>query len=298
MFSSAAFADTNAGNLAVVNGDVRIAANEKEAGRAAKPNEVLKNNETIKTGKDSSAKILFTDQSIMDIGPNSALKVSDYALKDGDNRTATFSLVYGKLRALVTKKVSDGGRVQVKSNDAVMGVRGTEFVVDRPIGTATSTSIVVVSGLVQVTPPSGGPAISVGAGQMMVATAQFAQGTTAASASGTSSGSGESTSSSDGTTSGSGNASSGAAVSEVSPEQMQAAVGSARTESNVMVQALDLNNTSGSGQGTTGPTPMMMTSLPPPPPPPPAALPPPPPSLPPGPQVPVGNRVQLTVGIQ
>jgi hypothetical protein len=156
----------DAGKLAVANGDVRI------SGKLAKPGDGVKNEDTISTGESSSAKILFSDQSVMDLGANSSMKVSDYALKDGDNRTGTFSLIYGKLRALVTKKVGDQGNVQVRSGSAVMGVRGTEFVVDTPKGppgTIPTPTLVVVNGLVAVRPLTGGPSVAVGAGQMLVA---------------------------------------------------------------------------------------------------------------------------------
>src|SRR4051812_19594580 len=66
-----AFADSEAGRLALVNGDVRIAKGDADAGKTAKPNDPIQNADVIKTGANASAKMLFSDQSVMDIGPSS-----------------------------------------------------------------------------------------------------------------------------------------------------------------------------------------------------------------------------------
>lgn len=282
-------ADTHAGNIAVANGDVRISSSADDKGRPAKPNEPVNNNEIVKTGNGASAKVLFTDQSIMDLGPNSALKVSDYAVKDVDNRTATFSLMYGKLRALVTKKVGDSGNVKVKSADAVMGVRGTEFVVDRS-SPGAGTQLVVVSGAVAVSPPAGGPPVMIGAGQMVTATPQFAQ-------SGASNGGGSGAGEKSGGSSKSGSSSANGSALEVkqaSSEQIAAAVGGAKAADNTLVAALKIDTSGTSGSSTTSAPKIEIVINPvPPPPPPPPPLPPPPPPPP-----PAGNPVQLTVSIQ
>ncbi|MEW6056917.1 MAG: FecR family protein [Bdellovibrionota bacterium] len=244
-----AFGETEAGRLAMVNGDVRIAKSVDEKGRIANPNDLILNSDIIKTGKNSSAKLLFTDQSIMDVGADSALKVSDYALKDVENRTGTFSILYGKIRGLVTKKVGPGGKVEVRSADAVMGVRGTEFIVAAPgpssPGAAQSspTALIVVSGVVQVTPPAGGPPITVGAGQMIVATPAAFSGqsptqTVASSSASTATGS-------------TGEASTSPSIVKVSAEQVQSFLGSVKAEDNTFTGAVSLTPTTGSrGQPT------------------------------------------------
>lgn len=144
--------DASVGKIAVVNGTITIISANGES-RAAKPGDLIKDNDQIQTGANSSAKLLFTDQSIIDLSANSAFKVSDYALKNGEDRTGTFSLLYGKIRSLITKKVGPQGKVDFRSGSTVMGVRGTEFVVDAPKGSngsASATSLVVVAGSVAV----------------------------------------------------------------------------------------------------------------------------------------------------
>lgn len=169
------------GRLALVNGDVRITRElGKDKGRPAQPNEPLTNLDTVVTGEKGAAKVLFTDSTIMDIGEASALKVSDYALKNVENRTGTFTLFYGKLRSLVTKQVGPQGKVEVRSGNAVMGVRGTEFMILMPrlVNMAQAQiQVMVVSGIVAMASVRGGPPVNLAAGQMIVASqAMLAQG--------------------------------------------------------------------------------------------------------------------------
>ncbi|MBI2606960.1 MAG: FecR domain-containing protein [Deltaproteobacteria bacterium] len=173
-----AYAGDSAGKIAVVNGEVRIISSKPgDKGRITKPGDAIANDDTIQTASGASAKVLFSDQSMIDVGSNSSFKVSDYALKAGEDRTGTFSLLYGKIRSLITKKVGPQGKVEYRAGGAVMGVRGTEFVVDAPkidaaageAGGFSPPSIVVVSGLVQVALLAGGPPIVLKPGDMVVA---------------------------------------------------------------------------------------------------------------------------------
>ncbi|HRK01783.1 MAG TPA: FecR domain-containing protein [Oligoflexia bacterium] len=225
-------AQTEIGRLAVVTGDVKVAKNgASDAGKPAKANDPIFNGDVIKTGNGAMAKLLFTDQSIMDVGANSAFKVTDYDLKQGENRTGSFNLMYGKLRALVTKQVGEDGNVKVRTKDAVMGVRGTEFVVNQPPaiagGTAPPTQIVVVSGRVEVTPPSGGPPVSIGAGQMATAASPSSGDTTSAS-------------------------SSNVQVSSMTAEQMSSVAEGAVAQDNTFVAAVTI--APASGDNSSGPS--------------------------------------------
>lgn len=256
-------AETEIGRLAVVTGDVRIVRDaNSDAGQPAKANDPVHNGDVVKTGNGAAAKVLFTDQSIMDVGANSAFKVTDYDLKQGDNRTGTFSLVYGKLRALVTKQVGENGNVQVRTKDAVMGVRGTEFVVDQPKAQAgmptPPTQIAVMSGRLQITPPAGGPPVFVGAGQMLTAAAPAPTST----ASGGSQGGGNKTASSSASTptttasaaAGGASGSGGFQVSNMSTEQMTTMAQTSKTADNTFMTAVTIAPAQNNGQGGQGGT--------------------------------------------
>lgn len=288
-------ADTEVGRIAVVNGEVKVGSSESDPkARLAKPNDVIHNQDVIKTGDGAAAKILFSDQTVMDLGPSSAMKVSDYAIKDVESRTGTFSILYGKLRALVTKKVGPNGKLEVKTGDAVMGVRGTEFLVDSPKGAnAAGTQLVVVSGVVQCRPPAGGPPITVGAGQMVMASPKtFAAAAGAGGASTASSGAdakseskSESTKSDSkadakgdaksdakagdagkssaasatanagtGTATASGDTAGGGVVMKVSAEQMQTMVSGAKAQDNTFMGSVTIASSTGGGTSSTAMT--------------------------------------------
>lgn len=164
---SASATDESVGKIAVANGTVKIISAKGET-KAAKPGDSIANDDRVETGAMSSAKLLFTDQSIIDLSANSAFKVSDYSLKNGEDRTGTFSLMYGKIRSMITKKVSPAGKVEYRSGSTVMGVRGTEFLVDSPRGAggaATNTSLVVVGGSVAVGSVGGAAPVMVKPGE-------------------------------------------------------------------------------------------------------------------------------------
>ena len=170
-----------AGRLVIANGKVSIVGTAPHAERAAHANDAVFRGDTVMTGAASGAKLLFTDQTIMDLGPESSLKVDEYALRNIEDRVGLFSLLYGKLRTLVTKSVSGDGNYSIKTQDSIMGVRGTEFMVEKPRDGATA--VVCVSGMVAVAPATGGAPLMVGAGQKLVPAGKSADGRAPGSAS-------------------------------------------------------------------------------------------------------------------
>ncbi|MBI3555297.1 MAG: FecR domain-containing protein [Deltaproteobacteria bacterium] len=239
-----AMAMETAGRVVLSNGDVKIGTDAGSAPksldprRAVKPGDELFKSDVVSTGNGSSAKILFTDQSIMDLGPSSSLRISDYVLGDGVNRTGIFTLLYGKLRFLVSHHVGDGGHVSIATSSAVMGVRGTEFMVDAPTGkNSGDSSVVVMSGTVRVAPPTGGPGVSVGPGQMMVASTQNFSRVASAS------GGGRSVSS---------NSSSAGVVSKVSSADMSARLEEVKAPDKTFSGAVTISSSSDSGSGVVG----------------------------------------------
>ncbi|MBI3556877.1 MAG: FecR domain-containing protein [Deltaproteobacteria bacterium] len=158
--------------------------------RDAHPNDGIVQTDLVTTGADGSTKILFSDQTILDLGPSSSLKITEYALRQLENRTAVFNLLYGKLRALVNRKVGENGSVEVRTHDAAMGVRGTEFVINvPPTGQDSQTRVMVISGEVRVSPPGGGPSVIVGPGKFIMVTPKtFSQNSSGAAPSRSSAG--------------------------------------------------------------------------------------------------------------
>ena len=125
-----------AGEVVSVHGLVFVRADGREVTKKPKPTrpgDYVKSGDVVNTSSDGKVKILFKDKSIVDLGPASIFKVDHYMNNQGDNREADFSMMYGTLRAAISKKITGKGRFNVRTPAATMGVRGTEFVVKSEI---------------------------------------------------------------------------------------------------------------------------------------------------------------------
>lgn len=91
----------------------------------------IRQSDTVLTGADGSAGITFTDNSLLSAGPNSVLVVDRYAF-DRTTHAGHFdaSLKKGTLAVVSGKMVKQTpGAMRVRTPAAIMGVRGTDFVV-------------------------------------------------------------------------------------------------------------------------------------------------------------------------
>jgi len=87
--------------------------------------------DVVRTGPDGSVGILFADASLLSAGPNSVLAIDKFVFDSTTNQGAfestlqkgTLSAVSGK----IAKQSPDA--MKVRTPVAVLGVRGTEFVV-------------------------------------------------------------------------------------------------------------------------------------------------------------------------
>jgi len=119
----------DAGRVKVSKGEVQI---ERDGKRLPAPvGAVIQARDTVKTGPDGSVGIAFQDNSLLSAGPNSELVIErfvfDSTTHKGEFDTAlkkgTLAVVSGK----IVKQSPEAMRV--KTPAAIMGVRGTEFVV-------------------------------------------------------------------------------------------------------------------------------------------------------------------------
>ncbi len=118
-----------AGRVKVSKGEVQI---ERDGKRLPAPvGAAIQARDTVKTGPDGSVGITFQDNSLLSAGPNSELVIErfvfDSTTHKGEFDTAlkkgTLAVVSGK----IVKQSPEAMRV--KTPAAIMGVRGTEFVV-------------------------------------------------------------------------------------------------------------------------------------------------------------------------
>jgi len=127
--ASAATPGAEIGQLKSANGDVWI-----ERSGARLPGTVgtrVRTADVVKTGADGSAGMVMVDNSLLSIGPNSVLSLDrlDY---DATTQRGQFdsSLSKGSLSVVsgrIAKQSPDA--MSVRTPSAILGVRGTEFVV-------------------------------------------------------------------------------------------------------------------------------------------------------------------------
>lgn len=117
------------GQVKVAKGAVHV---ERDGARI--PAEVgmgIRQSDVLVTGADGSAGVTFSDNSLLSTGPNSVLAVERYSFNstthvgrfDASLKKGTLAVVSGKM----VKQSPDAMRVRTPA--AIMGVRGTEFLV-------------------------------------------------------------------------------------------------------------------------------------------------------------------------
>ena len=87
--------------------------------------------DVIVTGADGAAGITFTDNSLVSVGPNSVFSIDKYSF-DSTTHAGEFegNLKQGRLAAVSGKMVKQSPEsMKIRTPSAIMGVRGTEFVV-------------------------------------------------------------------------------------------------------------------------------------------------------------------------
>ncbi|MCW6507583.1 FecR family protein [Lichenifustis flavocetrariae] len=139
-------AESRIGNTALAKNEVsQIAASQ------AKPislGDDVFMNEQVKTGLDSAAKFVFSDQTNLALGPTSLVKLDRFVYKgDTSYAKATVNFAAGAFR--FTTGGSDKGAYQLKTSTATIGVRGTIFELSVARGV---TNLTLVEGEVVICP--------------------------------------------------------------------------------------------------------------------------------------------------
>ena len=123
------------GTVKTARGDVRLQrGGERLAVKVGTP---VQASDVIVTGADGTAGITFTDASLVSVGPNSVFAIDKYRF-DTTTHAGEFegNLRQGRLAAVSGKMVKQSPEsMKIRTPSAIMGVRGTEFVVqvDEPV---------------------------------------------------------------------------------------------------------------------------------------------------------------------
>lgn len=127
-----------------------------DASRNAQPvkaKDTLEWNDLLKTDAQGRLRAGLTAGSILSLGSNSELQVVQH---DAVSQQTLLVMDYGKLRNQVAKITKPGGKYEVRTPNAVIGVTGTDFYIDYA---DNKTTVICYSGTVAVTPTGGGKVV-------------------------------------------------------------------------------------------------------------------------------------------
>jgi hypothetical protein len=110
-------------------------------------------NDLLKTGDQGRLRAGLTAGSILSLGSNSELQVVQH---DAVSQQTLLVVDYGKLRNQVVKITKPGGKYEVRTPNAIIGVTGTDFYVGYE---NNLTTVICYEGTVAVTPASGAKVI-------------------------------------------------------------------------------------------------------------------------------------------
>jgi len=118
--------------------------------------------ETESTGPGSAAKMLFGEGALVSLGQNTTFKVSPEAVDQATGRAVSaFELAAGKARVFVSRFWSGRPDVRVKTRSAVVGIKGSEAIVEAFLDGRTTVTLLAGEGWVE----AGGQRRELRAGQ-------------------------------------------------------------------------------------------------------------------------------------
>lgn len=116
------------GVIVSVEGEVYIISGVGEE-RSASKNDDLSSKDEIKTLINSRVRVLFKDGTMLNVGPDTRLKIEEYLFsEEKDELIARLKLLFGKMRGTIVRHRKEV-TFEIKSPVAVVAVRGTDFIV-------------------------------------------------------------------------------------------------------------------------------------------------------------------------
>jgi len=128
---SAAKADNSqVAQIKTVSGQAEIVRNGARA--AARVGDPLFEKDTIETGTDGAIGITFVDNTVMSSGPNSQIVLEDYKFNSSNFKGSMLADVNRGTVSMISGDIarSSPGAMKVKTPTAILGVRGTRFVIE------------------------------------------------------------------------------------------------------------------------------------------------------------------------
>lgn len=126
--ASASESGANDAVVTVIQGTARVYSKGNTTGQVIKKGDPLKKDQEIRVAEKSRMEIHFPDGTVMRLSEKSRLKMSELAFnKQTDDKTVKVDLSVGKLWAHVKKLSTPRSSVEVRTSNAVAGVRGTVY---------------------------------------------------------------------------------------------------------------------------------------------------------------------------
>ena len=127
--STSTIASETIGIIKSLSGDVYL-TNTSSSIKAV-PNMRLNQGDSIRTGPNSNAGLIFEDDTVVSLGSNSEMSIEKFLFEPAAEKLAfvakllqgTFSFISGQIAKLAPDKV------KIETPDATLGVRGTKFLV-------------------------------------------------------------------------------------------------------------------------------------------------------------------------
>ena len=128
--ASKSYAAASIGRVVHAYGSAWVQRGEER--EQAEKGQVVFRNDSIVTGSRGRVKIIMGDGSKVYIGANSRVSLRKYSLRGSNLLSASIHMLWGKARFFVNKLTLRNSSFRVRTSTAVLGVRGTEFVVIVP----------------------------------------------------------------------------------------------------------------------------------------------------------------------
>jgi hypothetical protein len=118
------------GTFKQIQGDIQLG---QEAGRAAPASgDAVRQGDRVRTGQTGGASIVLVDGTVLSMGPNTTVDLSQFQF-DSTTQNGNFLLdvLQGSVRVVtgLTARINPE-RFKVRTPTAVVGVRGTDFIVE------------------------------------------------------------------------------------------------------------------------------------------------------------------------
>jgi hypothetical protein len=125
------------GSITRIEGEVFLAHEGDTAMFEAMLGDPIYLKDHIQTEKDSRVQVLFDDESLLNLAENTTMQITEYVYSP-EKRSCIFR-IWGKVRAIVGRYFPGAGsRYEVHTPTAIIGVRGTHFIVDATLTEETT----------------------------------------------------------------------------------------------------------------------------------------------------------------